>query len=109
MTTPESSENLTRALELIPKITSVRDAKGVEIPNGAITKDKTVTLFGTAMEKQSVDIFDGTTSKGVATADSNGEWALTVMGLSVGNHICTARARYGNGQVSAARTFTVTS
>jgi hypothetical protein len=67
-----------------------------------------VTLTGAASKGQKVEIFDGTISKGQATADATtGVWTLSVSGLSVAAHSFTAKALYGTGVVSAARTFTV--
>ncbi|MHC8349469.1 hypothetical protein ACYZT7_08850 [Pseudomonas sp. RT4P38] len=90
-----------------PVITSVKDSKSVEIPNAGITVDTAVTLSGTASKDQRVEIFDGATSKGVATANSSGVWTHPVRGLAVAAHSFSAKALYGSGQASAARTFSV--
>ncbi|RON45625.1 hypothetical protein BK665_29905, partial [Pseudomonas frederiksbergensis] len=82
---------------------------GVEIANGGITVETAVVLTGAAAKGQKVQIFDGTVSKGEATADATtGIWTLTVSGLTVAAHIFTAKALYGSGATSAARTLTVT-
>jgi hypothetical protein len=92
-----------------PTISSVRGStNGVEIPNGGTTVETAVTLTGAASKGQKVEIFDGTISKGQATADATtGVWTLSVSGLSVAAHSFTAKALYGTGVVSAARTLTV--
>lgn len=84
-----------------PAITSVKDSKGVDIPNGASTVDTAVILRGTATKDQQVEIFDDATSKELATVDSNGAWTHMVAGLEVAAHSFTAKAKYGIGQSSA--------
>ncbi|PBJ21604.1 Bacterial Ig-like domain (group 2) [Pseudomonas sp. ACN8] len=92
-----------------PTITKAEDSKGDEIPQNGTTVDTAVTLTGTASKGQQVEVFDGTTSKGKATANvTTGIWTLTVSGLAVAAHSITAKALYGAGASSAARTFTVT-
>ncbi|KDD67842.1 hypothetical protein V466_17005 [Pseudomonas mandelii PD30] len=67
-----------------------------------------VTLSGKASKGQKVDVLDGINSKGQATADPvTGIWTLPVSGLSATLHSFTAKALYGSGVESAARTFTV--
>ncbi|WP_429580327.1 Ig-like domain-containing protein [Pseudomonas frederiksbergensis] len=91
-----------------PTITSVKDAKDVEVPHNGFTFETSVTLTGTASKGQKVQILDGDTVKGEPTADATtGIWTLMVSVLSLGAHSFTAKALYGSEQVSAARTFTV--
>ncbi|MGF6707718.1 Ig-like domain-containing protein [Pseudomonas frederiksbergensis] len=91
-----------------PTITSVKDAKNVEVPHNGFTVETSVTLTGTASKGQKVQILDGDTVKGEPTADATtGIWTLMVSVLSLGAHSFTAKALYGSEQVSAARTFTV--
>jgi hypothetical protein len=67
-----------------------------------------VTLSGVAAKGQKVEIFDGTVSKGQATAHATtGVWTLLVSALAVAAHSFTVKALYGSGAVSAARTLTV--
>ncbi|MFJ4197987.1 hypothetical protein ACIP0B_28460, partial [Pseudomonas sp. NPDC089534] len=92
-----------------PTITSVKDPKNVEIPHGGLTVETSVTLTGAAAKGLKVEVFDGTVSKGQATANAtSGVWTLAVAGLSVAAHSFTAKALYGANPVSAARTLTVT-
>ena len=98
---------VTALVELKPAITSVTDSRGVEIYPGNLTTDTSVNLKGTASKGQQVEIFDFATSKGVATASDAGVWARQVTGLPVGTRSLTAKALYGSGQVSTARTFRV--
>jgi hypothetical protein len=89
-----------------PSITSVTDSKG-QVANGATTFDTSITLAGKASPSQQVQILDGTTSKGNATVNANGDWTLVLTGLSVASHSITAKGLYGSNPVSGARTFTV--
>ncbi|MCU0122326.1 Ig-like domain-containing protein [Pseudomonas sp. B2M1-30] len=93
-----------------PTLTSVKGSpSGAEIPEGGTTIETAVTLSGTAAKGQQVEIFDGTTSKGNATADaSTGIWTLLVTGLAIASHSFKAKALYGAGAESGTRTFTVT-
>jgi hypothetical protein len=91
-----------------PTITSVKDAKDVEVPHNGFTFETSVTLTGTASKGQKVQILDDTTVKGEPVADATtGIWTLVVSALSVAAHSFTAKALYGSEQVSATRTFTV--
>jgi YVTN family beta-propeller protein len=98
-----------KAFEVVtPTITRAEDSKNVEIPQGGITADTAVTLTGTASKGQKVQIFDGTTSKGEATAHlTSGIWTLVMTGLSLAAHSFTAKALYGAGQTSEPRTLTI--
>jgi hypothetical protein len=67
-----------------------------------------VTLSGTATKGLEVEVFDGATSKGKATANATtGIWTLSVSGLSQTAHSFKAKALYGTGEESAVRSFTV--
>ncbi|WP_454846381.1 hypothetical protein [Pseudomonas farris] len=104
------ARTLTITASATPTITKAEDSKNVLIPQAGFTVDTTVKLTGVASKGQKVQIKDGTTVKGEATANTtNGEWSLTLTGLSVAAHSFTAKALYGSGQVSTpARTLTVT-
>ena len=93
---------------LKPAITSVKDSKGVEIPDKGTTLDTTVKLTGGGTPRLKVQIFDGTTPKGIAEVGaSNGRWELEVPGLNLAAHSFTAKALYAPGESSVARTLTV--
>jgi hypothetical protein len=94
-------------VELKPEIISVKDPNGKEIENEKTTTSTVVTLTGTASIDQDVEIFDGIISKGTATA-TGGTWTHSVTGLALGYRSLTVKALYGGGQISSARTFTVT-
>ncbi|QGA50988.1 Ig-like domain-containing protein [Pseudomonas brassicacearum] len=90
-----------------PLITRVDDSRG-EIPDGGRTFDTRVMLTGTASKGYEVEVFDGLDSKGTAMADAQtGVWALEITNLSIQFHSLTAKALYGDNQISEARTFTV--
>ncbi|MEN5314998.1 hypothetical protein ABE529_23155, partial [Pseudomonas koreensis] len=104
-----AARTLTVTATTAPTITEAKDSKGVVIPQGGITVDTTVTLTGTASNGQSIKILDGTVDKGDAVADPvTGIWTKILTGLSLAAHSFTAKALYGTGQTSAARTLTVT-
>jgi len=101
---------LTVTAATTPTITSAKGSpSGADIPNGSTTVETEVTLSGVAAKGQKVDVLDGTTSKGQPTADRvSGVWTLLVSALTAVEHIFTAKALYGSGQVSAAWKSTVT-
>ncbi|WP_177431484.1 Ig-like domain-containing protein, partial [Pseudomonas sp. MPR-ANC1] len=91
-----------------PTIISVKDSKDVDIPDKGTTLDTTVKLTGGGTPRLKVEIFDGTTPKGIAEVGaSNGRWELEVTGLSLTEHSFTAKALYAPGESSVARTLTV--
>ncbi|MFJ2386013.1 hypothetical protein [Pseudomonas koreensis] len=95
--------------EVAPTITSVKGSpSGVEIPNGGTTVETAATLTGMAAKGKQVEVFNGTVSKGKATADAlTGIWTLLITGLAVATHNLQAKALYGSGQTTAKRQFYV--
>ena len=87
-----------------PTTDSVRDLQG-EVSNGGTTVDTHLTVSGTAAANQAVELFDGQTALGSAHVNANGAWTFNLTGLAIGAHSVTAKAMYGSGQVSVARTF----
>jgi hypothetical protein len=98
----------TVAAVVVPTITSIKDASGAEIAAGGATLETSVTVTGAANSGLEVEVFDGSTSKGKATANASGQWSLTITGLAVAAHAIKAKALYGSGAESAVRGFTVT-
>ncbi|WP_341959494.1 hypothetical protein [Pseudomonas sp. RC10] len=90
-----------------PTLTSVKDSRGVEVPDNTSTVDNNFRLTGTASAHLQIEVFDGTVSQGKATANDKGIWELPLNGLAVTTHRIKARALYGEGEESAVRTFTV--
>ncbi|MGY2443764.1 hypothetical protein [Pseudomonas sp. SDO52101_S400] len=95
--------------DIKPEITSIQGSpSGAEILQNGFTVETAVTVTGTATKGQNVKILDGATPIGDATADPvTGIWTKTVSGLGVTPHSFTAKALYGTGASSTARTFTV--
>ncbi|MCT8945935.1 YncE family protein [Pseudomonas iridis] len=109
VTFPVRTYTIKAVEDLKPQITSVKGSpSGDEIPEGGTTVETAVTLTGTAAKGQKVEVFDGATSRGDATADvTTGNWALSDSGLSLTTHLYKAKALYGSGFESSARTFSV--
>ncbi|WP_455922870.1 hypothetical protein [Pseudomonas putida] len=82
-----------------PEITSVQDAVGTVI-NGGTTPDTALTLTGTALANQQVEIFDGATSRGSTGVNSAGVWTVRLASVAVGQHSFTAQSLYGAGLMS---------
>ncbi|PMQ09287.1 hypothetical protein PseAD21_20940 [Pseudomonas sp. AD21] len=99
---------LTVANAAAPVITSVKDSKGNDIPDGGTTVDTTVNLTGTATAGLEVEIFNRGFSLATRPVDTSGVWTFENKGMGVGAHSFTAKALYGAGQVSDAWTLTVT-
>ncbi|WP_146604228.1 hypothetical protein [Pseudomonas sp. 478] len=100
-----------RELALIkPTLDSVKGSpSGEEIPDNGYSVETAVTLSGTATKGLEVEVFDGATSRGKATANATtGIWTLSVSGLSQTAHSFTAKALYGSGEESGARAINVT-
>ncbi|MEJ6815749.1 hypothetical protein PseuLF5_01865 [Pseudomonas sp. LF-5] len=92
-----------------PTIDSIKGLpSNIEIPDNGDTVETSVILIGIAARGQQVDVVDGDESKGEPFASpTDGEWRLTVTDLDLGSHSFTAKALYGSGASSSARTLTV--
>ena len=66
-----------------------------------ITADNTLTLTGTAEASSTVNVYDGATLLGQATADGSGAWSYTTAALANGGHSLTATATDAAGNTSA--------
>ncbi|WP_296254137.1 MULTISPECIES: hypothetical protein [unclassified Pseudomonas] len=102
-----SVRNFTIVALVNPSITSVVDPQNAPIANGGSTFASSATASGQASIHQMVEVFDGTVSKGTATANASGAWSHVVSGLAVGARALTAKALYANNPVSAPWSFTV--
>ena len=76
-----------------PAITSPQDNDSVSA---------SFTLSGTAEPNATVEIFEGTTSKGMTQASGSGIWSMTLASVSEGIHTYTARATDAAGNTSSA-------
>ncbi|WP_268800091.1 hypothetical protein [Pseudomonas huanghezhanensis] len=105
---PESPvRNFTITALVTPTITKVAEPDGTPVINGGSTYANTVTASGMASIGQSVEVFDGASSRGTASVSNSGNWSRSVSGLSVGAHRLTAKALYASNPVSSAWTFNV--
>ncbi|MRV71130.1 DUF4214 domain-containing protein [Duganella sp. FT92W] len=71
---------------------------------GAGTSNARPVFSGTTEAGAKVEVFDGSTSLGTATANSSGAWTLTPSSLTDGTHTITAKATDAAGNTSAAST-----
>ncbi|MGZ5528971.1 MAG: Ig-like domain-containing protein, partial [Limisphaerales bacterium] len=64
----------------------------VETGASIVSGTTQVQLAGTAEANSTLQVFDGTTQIGTATANSSGAWSLTTGGLASGGHSFTTKA-----------------
>src|SRR6202040_2699170 len=69
-----------------------------------ITNVNHISLTGTAVAGSTVEVFDGATQIGTATANGSGAWSFATVTLSDGPHTFTAEDVNTAGTVSAAST-----
>jgi len=76
---------------------------------GSVTSLRTVTVAGTAPADAGVEVLEGTSSRGTATAQPDGTWSVNVTELPDGDHTFTARTTVGgvSSGLSNSRTITV--
>ncbi|KDD69439.1 hypothetical protein V466_08145 [Pseudomonas mandelii PD30] len=105
---PSLSLNIrTRYDYLKPIITSVKNAQNIDIPEGALTYDKRLTVQGTATRGETVDVQINEVSKGKPTVNESGIWTQPVE-LIAGLHRVIAIAQYdADEKNSEPRTFTI--
>ncbi|WP_339489637.1 Ig-like domain-containing protein [Pseudomonas sp. RL_5y_Pfl2_70] len=91
-----------------PVISGVTDNRG-DVPEGGKTRDKEVTVKGTATRDETVELFDAvSTSLGSAPVDAKGEWNRKVSNLTEKIYSITAKALYDAEPVTSdPRTFEV--
>jgi hypothetical protein len=77
------------------------------IANGRSTADTSIVLSGTAEKNTTVEIFDGLISKGPVSVDAQGDWKITLSGLSYDTHVFTAKNVSG-GLVSGSHSVVIT-
>ena len=71
--------------------------------NNSHDSDGSFSVSGSAEAGSTVELFDGTTSKGTIKADcSSGAWSIALSGLSEGAHTYTAKATDTKGNTSSA-------
>lgn len=77
-----------------PLITSPAD--------GSYTNSAKVTLSGSAEAGSSIEVFDGSTSKGIVTTDSSERWSDPMAAVAGGEHSYAAKATVAGASTSAA-------
>jgi Ca2+-binding RTX toxin-like protein len=72
------------------------------VAGDGITNVNHVTLTGTAVAGSTVQVFDGATQIGTATANGSGAWSFATGTLADGSHAFTGKAMDAAGNLSAA-------
>ena len=90
----------------VPVITSFSTDSGVVGDN--ITNDNTLALAGTAVANSTVNVYDGATLLGTATANSSGAWSFATAALANGTHSFTATDTVSGTTSAASAAFAVT-
>jgi hypothetical protein len=93
---------------IAPTLTDIRDSKGSVV--GGTTIETSVTVTGTGSSGQQIQLMDGATNIGspVSIPATGTTWTITLTGLTAKAYSIKAKALYGSGQESAAKTFNVT-
>ncbi|MHC8342332.1 hypothetical protein [Pseudomonas sp. RT6P73] len=94
---------MTSAMLVKTTIAKVTGAKG-DIPNGGTTDDTEVSVSGSAMPGQVVELLKNDFSQGSVVANKSGNWAITLTHLAVGRQTIFAKA---NGETSQHWIFNV--
>ena len=90
----------------VPTITSFSPDTGV-VGDG-ITDPAILTLTGTAVANSTVNVYDGTTLLGTATANASGAWSFTTVPLPDGAHSFTATDTVSGVTSAASAAMSVT-
>ena len=99
--TPPASITIDTAPPAAPVITSYGDDTGNR--GDGITKDRDLTVVGTAEPGSTVTVYADGVLVGTVVANANGRWTLPATGiLSLGGHVLTAKAADAQGNTSAA-------
>jgi probable HAF family extracellular repeat protein len=70
--------------------------------NNSYDTDGFFSVSGSAEAASTVELFEGTTSKGTTKASSSGAWSIALSGVSDGSHTYTAKATDAAGNTSSA-------
>jgi hypothetical protein len=69
-------------------------------PDNSVDNDGDFTVSGTAEANSTVELFEGSVSRGTDIADGSGNWSIAMTGVGEGSHAYTARARDAAGNTS---------
>ena len=86
----------------VPAPTLVSFSPDSNVVGDGITNVNHLTLTGTAVAGSTVEVFDGTTEIGTATASASDAWSFATATLADGTHAFTSEAMNSTGNVSAA-------
>lgn len=91
-----------------PRIASVKDPQGIDIPDGGTTSARTLILTGMAQYGQSVEVWHSGQLKATALVGADGIWTYQINDLA-GNatHFFQIRGLYDANPVSAVRSLIV--
>jgi large repetitive protein len=90
-------------LPALPGDTQAPSAPTITSPqNNSYDSDGSFSVSGSAEAASTVELFEGTTSKGTIKADSSGAWSIPLSGLSEGAHTYSAKAKDTAGNTSSA-------
>jgi probable HAF family extracellular repeat protein len=96
--TPTSSDNPTPADTQAPSPPSITTPQ-----NNSYDTDGSFSVSGSAEASSTVELFEGTTSRGTTKADSSsGAWSIALSGVSEGTHTYSAKATDAAGNTSSA-------
>jgi len=73
-----------------------------------VTTDNTPTFTGSAEPNSTVELLEGSTVLGTATASGGGTWSITTGVLADGNHTVSARATDAAGNTATSGSLTIT-
>ena len=91
------------ATHVTPPDTTPPGAPEISSPaDGSYARGGTIMFSGTAEADATVEIFEGASLKGTATADAQGAWSETLAGVPEGRHTYTARATDAASNTSVA-------
>jgi hypothetical protein len=96
----QDSNNVSVLLNTPPDTTPPPPPIITNPPNNTIDSDGNITISGTAEANSTVELFEGSTSRGTATTNASDQWSKALTGVADGSHTYTAKARDAAGNTS---------
>jgi Ca2+-binding RTX toxin-like protein len=96
-----SALNVPISMTALTAPTVVSFSPDSNVVGDGITNVNHLTLTGTAAAGLTIEVFDGATQVGTATADNSGSWSFATGTLADGSHAFTAIAADGGSNLSA--------